>query len=190
MLPITYQKSMFPNDSVLLDTLWSELEWLDVAGPRLEYYCNDVNVPYVYCRGAGQRLYQPQKPHSAIQHIRDVVESIVKCKMDVCFLNGYRDGSDHLGWHADDSPEMDPERPIVIVSLGAKREIYFRDMTTTPPDVPEVTKLLLESGSICIMHPGMQQTHQHKIPKAFYSPCGRRISLTFRGYKEVDNVLV
>lgn len=187
MLPITYTPNVFPEHAVYLETLWAELNWLDVAGPRLEYYCNDFNVPYVYGRGVGQRLYQPQTPHRMIMSIREVVESMVGCSMEVCFLNGYRDGGDHLGWHADDSPEMDPSRPIVIVSFGAKREIFFRDMTVMPPNAE---RLWLESGSVCVMHPGMQQTHHHKIPKASYSPCGRRISLTFRGYKEVPDVLL
>jgi len=44
-----------------------------------------------------------------------------------------------------------------------------------------ITGIDLGPGSVFIMHPGMQQTHQHRIPKAgkVVSP---RISLTFRGY--------
>jgi alkylated DNA repair dioxygenase AlkB len=46
-----------------------------------------------------------------------------------------------------------------------------------PPESPE--KLLLPHGSLCIMPPGFQQTHQHRIPKADRD-VGVRISLTFR----------
>jgi alkylated DNA repair dioxygenase AlkB len=122
---------------------------------------------------------------------------------DVVFLNGYKDGSDHLGWHSDDSEEMDDMRPIAIVTLGQAREIWFRERPITkllgngtisldsgPPkratnvtvtSQPEVEKLTLEHGSLCLMAAGMQDTHQHRIPKAAFQPCGPRISLTFRG---------
>ncbi len=46
---------------------------------------------------------------------------------------------------------------------------------------PTITKLKLGHGSLCLMQPGMQDTHQHRIPKAGFQ-CGERISLTFRGY--------
>jgi alkylated DNA repair dioxygenase AlkB len=94
---------------------------------------------------------------------------------DVVFLNGYKDQSDQLGWHADDSPEMDDNRSIAIISLGAEREIWFRKNGETL-----IHKLLLENGSVCLMLPGMQDTHQHRIPKANHA-VGKRISLTFRG---------
>lgn len=212
--PIEYLPNFFPDHAELFSTLWNELAWLDVAGPRLEYYVNDFPVPYTYGKGAGERTYDPQPEHPAIRRIREALEAKTGTKFEVCFLNGYRDGRDQLGYHADDSPEMDDARPIAIVSLGAKREIYFR---TTPglrcPDCMgkvgaihdplhcnrgtgiviedehcqtylfnETTeKVWLESGSLCLMAPGMQDTHQHRIPKASYI-CGPRISLTFRGY--------
>jgi alkylated DNA repair dioxygenase AlkB len=116
--------------------------------------------------------------------------------MDVCFLNGYKDGHDQLGWHSDDSPEMDDERPIVTVSLGAEREIWFRKIPPNRDKIdvglrrgevniimasPEIEKLKLGHGSMAIMLPHMQETHQHRIPK-HDRECGPRVSLTFRGY--------
>lgn len=97
--------------------------------------------------------------------------------MEVCFLNGYENSRDHLGWHSDDSPKMDDSRPIAIVTLGAEREINFAPLI----DLSDVTRLKLESGSLCVMAPGMQDSHAHKIPKAGFE-CGPRISLTFRGF--------
>lgn len=82
-----------------------------------------------------------------------------------------------MGWHTDDSPEMDYARPIVIVTLGAEREIWFapNDRRTG------ITKLKLQSGSACVMAAGMQDTHVHRNPKAGFE-CGPQSSLTFRGY--------
>lgn len=115
-----------------------------------------------------------------IRSLRDQLEQLTKVKYEVCFLNGYRDGKDQLGWHADDSPEMDDARPIGIISLGAEREIWFR-----ANESKDVTKLKLENGSLCLMNPGMQDTHQHRIPKSSLMTCGPRISLTFRGYVHI-----
>lgn len=75
------------------------------------------------------------------------------------------------------------KRPIAVVSLGAEREIWFKPQGSKGLD--EVDKLLLKNGSICVMAPGMQDTHYHRIPK-HPEPCGHRISLTFRGYVPVQ----
>ena len=98
--------------------------------------------------------------------------------MDVCFLNLYLNQRDYLGWHADDSPEMDDERPIVSVSLGAERDIQMKPIDGTAADVETIR---LGHGSAFIMLPGVQDTHRHRIPKSGFV-VGERISLTFRGY--------
>ncbi len=148
--------------------------------PRHEYYCNDFQKPYVYGRGRGRRTYEPSPWHPVVLSIRYALEDLVKAKFEVCFLNLYLNQSDHLGWHADDSPEMDDARPIAVVSLGVAREIWFR-----PKGTEGVTdKRLLGHGSLLLMPPGMQDAWQHRIPKASFQ-CGERISLTFRGYVDV-----
>ena len=38
---------------------------------------------------------------------------------ELLFCNRYQDQHQHLGWHADDSPSVDPNRPIVVVTFGA-----------------------------------------------------------------------
>ncbi|ABM97069.1 alpha-ketoglutarate-dependent dioxygenase AlkB [Methylibium petroleiphilum] len=176
--PVTYEAGFVADPASLFNTLWSELDWERRGStPRREFYCNDVAVPYTYGSGAGVREYLPKEWHPALSAVKAAVESRVGAAMEVCFLNGYEDARDHLGWHADDSPEMDDERPIAIVTVGAEREIWFRPNS----DTLSVEKLLLESGSLCVMKPGMQDTHMHRIPKAGFI-CGPRISMTFRGY--------
>ena len=112
--------------------------------------------------------------------LQDNLARLCERAFEVCFLNGYEDQKDHLGWHADDSPEMDDARPIGIISLGAEREIWF----CPQDDKAAVTRIKLEHGSLCLMLPGMQDTHFHRIPKAGFV-CGERISLTFRGFTPV-----
>lgn len=189
--PVLYIPDFVPKPYEALARLHDELEWErrpDV--PRSEYYCNDSPHPYVYGRDRGRRLYEPRPYHPVILSIREKLETVTKGPLDVCFLNMYLDQSDQLGWHADDSPEMDDARAVVSVSLGVEREIWFRPKNSPKPESgkndPNVEKLLLQNGSAAIMQPGMQDTHQHRIPRAGFQ-CGIRISLTFRGYVEVQS---
>ena len=182
-VPIIYHKQFIANPDLALQTLQNELEWKRYDGsPRDEYYCNDFPNPYTYGRGAGQRTYLPSPYHKNILDIRKDIESIVNCNLEVCFLNRYHDQKDSLGWHADDSPEMDDARPIAIVSLGVEREIWFRPKGNKDKDLVE--KMKLEHGSLCVMLPGMQDHWEHRIPKASFK-CGERISLVYRGYVKV-----
>lgn len=183
-IPITYI-SKFVNhpDVAFSDLLALDWEKRDDA-PRCEYYCNDFSKPYLYGKGRGQRTYEPRPYQPAILGIRKKLEELTQVKFEVCFLNLYKNQRDHLGWHADDSPEMDDARPIVTVSLGVEREIWFRQHRkdgVVGDNLVKDVRLKLEHGSCCIMAPGMQDTWQHRIPKAGFE-CGERISLTFRGY--------
>jgi alkylated DNA repair dioxygenase AlkB len=178
--PVEYIPGFVPDADKAFEMLRDELAWerRDTT-PRMEYYSNDVEVPYVYGKGRGQRLYSPQPWHPVMLSIREALTAKTGHKFEVCFLNYYPDQNHHLGWHADASPEMDDARPIAIVSLGVEREIWFREQANK--DTKEVVKL--GHGSLCLMTPGMQDTHYHRIPKASFI-CGGRISLTYRGYVE------
>jgi alkylated DNA repair dioxygenase AlkB len=204
--PATYRESWLLDPEVAFKDLRDELDWERRGdAPRGEYYCNDFERSYIYGSGRGRRLYEPRPWHPTIMAIRRLLELEAGTKFEVCFLNRYMNQSDHLGWHADDSPEMDDARPIAVVSLGVEREIWFREK---PPALVEAgeeqrsgyerrwrdrmtlkrrqeplpsAKLLLGNGSLLLMAPGMQETHQHRIPKSS-AKCGERISLTFRGY--------
>ncbi len=177
-IPFSYTENFVSNPNEAFTKLSNELDWEARNAPRQEYYCNDIPKPYIYGVGRGQRSYDPKPYHPIITSIRNDLEKITNCKFEVCFLNRYLNQSQHLGWHADDSPEMDDSRPIGIVSLGVEREIWFR-----PKNIKTDQKniLLLKHGSLCLMQPGMQDNWQHRIPKASFI-CGERISLTFRGY--------
>jgi alkylated DNA repair dioxygenase AlkB len=176
--PTSYYSSFIDEPDVCLERLWNELAWVQhFQVPRREYYCPNISIPYTYGQGRGVRTYTPQPSHEIIDQIRIKIEEFTGTLFDVCFLNGYADQSDQLGWHSDNSPEMDDDRPIAIISLGAEREIWFAPIG----DKTDVTKLKLQNGSLCLMEKGMQDTHLHRIPKANFK-CGKRVSLTFRGF--------
>lgn len=132
-LPVTYFADTFAPSAIgIRSILTDQLDWQRRGStPRSEYYCNQFPVPYTYGRGRGVREYAPQPWHPLIVVVRDLVEKATGSTFDVCFLNRYHDQSDHLGWHADDSPEMDDARPIAIVSFGVERDILFRPVTRT-----------------------------------------------------------
>lgn len=189
MIPITYNPGWVPDPDADFNCLWNELPWVrHDKVPRREYYTNTLGVPYAYGQAEYARTYESQPSHWLVRHYMDVLE-VMGHTFEAVFINGYDDASDFLGWHSDDSPEMDDNRPIAIVSLGAERDIWFRKKPhqryggpagfSTQPT--QIEKLRLEHGSLCLMHPGMQDTHQHRIPKCDWH-CGPRLSLTFRGY--------
>jgi alkylated DNA repair dioxygenase AlkB len=180
-LPVRYTPDFVPDAQAAFDELWAELGWeRRDKTPRREYYANDVAVPYTYGQGAGVRTYEAKPRHPRMKAIQAQVEALTGARLEACFLNGYENSRDQLGWHADDSPEMNDALPIAIVTLGAERDIWF----CPQGDRKAVTGLKLQSGSLCLMLPGMQDTHFHRIPKADRD-VGPRISLTFRGYVDL-----
>lgn len=188
--PITYTPDFLFDPDTIFTSLRNELDWVQVDKvPRKEYYVNLNNTPYTYGTEPFARTYAPQAMHPMLQEVWLELELETATAFEVCFLNMYEDERCQLGWHADDSPEMDDSRPIAIVTVGAVREIWFRE---NPIDIssgfsskklfskPLVERLSLGHGSLCLMSPGMQDTHQHRIPKADRIS-GPRISMTFRG---------
>lgn len=204
-VPVSYTDTIFGSEysDIMFKELWNDLDWVrHDKVPRREYYTSALGHDYTYGQAAYARTYRSQPMHPTITYMIGILNELLhrpstgdKFQYDTVFLNGYDNGSDHLGWHADDSPEMDDSYPIAIISLGAEREIWFRQKpgaTFYPYDVlPKVSKLKLGNGSLCIMNAGMQDTHQHRIPKSDIQNCEPRISLTFRMYtdptEEVNN---
>jgi alkylated DNA repair dioxygenase AlkB len=174
-----YIPNFIDDPDTALQVLVDELSWVKRGStPRMEYYTNDFGYPYTYGSGDYAREYLSQDKHPMIASIESRLREYCGNPFEICFLNRYEDQSDHLGWHADDSPEMDDNRPIAIISLGVEREIWFKPQGGTADDV---VRQKLGHGSLCLMPAGFQDTHLHRIPKAGFI-CGRRISLTYRGY--------
>lgn len=155
------------------------ITWEQRDAPRAEAYYADQSWPYTYGRGVGERTYLPMTVWpEVLLDIRGMLYDVTGEDYELLFCNRYMDEHQHLGWHADDSPSVDPARCIPVISYGESRELHVRPNGRNS----EVERILLEHGDLLLMLPGMQQTHQHRIPKG-----GRRmmprVSLTFRGYK-------
>lgn len=96
-------------------------------------------------------------------------------KFNFALANWYRDGSDYTGWHADKIAFHEPQSMVAIVSVGADREIAFRQVGESRPVVSQE----LEAGSLLLMS---FDTHRHFEHSVLANPDLRdtRMSLTYR----------
>lgn len=173
--PVIYNSKAFEILVEEFDLYWNELPWTDAGAPRKECFLAKSPVDYTYGASPYARTYSSNPIPDFMFGFWAYAEMFARCEFELCFCNGYENERNHLGWHADDSDSVDDNRPILVVSIGAEREIWFRDRERTFVD-----KLRLENGSGLIMPAGMQDTHDHRIPKSDRK-CGPRISFTFRG---------
>ena len=177
--------SLLSNRQDLIFEVLKALPWLEATDARTEYFMSgapeaDEHIEYTYGAGQNARTYT-SKPFSTgvwlmMQHINETYGK----NYNVCFLNRYDTDKHQLGWHADDSPSMNMEHDIAVVSYGAEREIWWKTKEFKGL-VPPENRQLLENGSLFVMPAGFQKDHLHRIPKNDRT-CSTRISLTFRNY--------
>jgi alkylated DNA repair dioxygenase AlkB len=193
--PVTYVEDFLAPEmaTAAYAALWpTGIAWERRANaPRDEYWTNSLDRAYTYGRREGERTYHPGPSHALIDDLNMamVAAGYVDRPYEGCFLNHYRDGTDALGWHADDytgdgkdDKGIDQSRPIAVITLysAAPKPDRLRMIQFRAQAGGEIESLPLAHGSLALMGPGMQNTHFHKIPKAGYEVLPR-ISLTYRG---------
>ena len=135
--------------------------------PRLIASYGDSGITYKY--SGVENVALPWT--TTLLEIKQKIEA-VQGEYNYCLLNRYRSGSDSMGWHADDEPEMG--NVIGSLSLGATRKFRIRHNVTR-----ETKTFLAGNGTLIIMAGTMQQYWQHEVPKT-KQVVGERINLTFR----------
>ena len=110
-----------------------------------------------------------------ILQLKNICQQFAEQEFNSVLLNLYRDGSDKVGWHSDNEPELGYEPTIASLSLGAARRFKFR--LREDHDVKE--EIILPSGSLVVMSGPCQQLWDHEIPKELKIKTPR-INLTFR----------
>jgi hypothetical protein len=135
--------------------------------PRLIASYGDEGISYKY--SGVKNVALPWT--TTLLEIRKKIEA-VQGEYNYCLLNRYRSGSDSMGWHADDEPEMG--NVIGSLSLGATRKFRIRHNVTR-----ETKTFAAGHGTLIIMAGTMQQFWQHEVPKT-KQVVGERINLTFR----------
>lgn len=182
MIPV-YIKNFINNpDEIFKEFL--ELDWLEATEARKEYFMSEPpGLIYTYGKGESARTYTSQAYNLIAKHIQNQLDTTYNTNYDLCFFNRYDGPKNALGYHADDSSEMNPDHPIAVISFGSEREIWWKEKTFKGI-IPNENKQLLSNGSLFIMPAGFQQLYFHRIPKCDHE-CGTRISLTFRNYKKL-----
>ena len=165
----------------LLDQLLHQVAWradvVTVYGkqhpqPRLTQWFGPPGLDYAY---SGVKMAPVAWPDWLIP-TRARVEACSGAAFNTALANLYRDGSDAMGWHADDEPELGRDPVIASLSLGVTRD--FRLKHRHRADVPPVT-LPLHHGDLLIMAGPTQHHWLHSLPRR-RRVTQPRVNLTFR----------
>jgi alkylated DNA repair dioxygenase AlkB len=141
-----------------------------VLEPRQSVWCHIDGTPYRYSRS--ERRAQPFTP--LLLDVMARCETTSQATFNSVLANLYRDGSDSMGWHADDEPELGREPVIASVSVGAERRFDFRHR-----DSGETVSVVLPHGSLLVMSGQSQHRWVHRIART-QKATSPRLNLTFR----------
>ena len=177
--PLSVFENCVPNHAELCSLLLCSLPWhrrtMQMYGkvsdiPRDEVWIG--SEPYRY----SGFTYPPRPWIPELLPLKAIAEQYAGVTYDSVLINRYRNGNDKVAWHCDCEETMSTDHPICSMSLGATRKFQIRPRT--PKNGP-ITSYELASGSIVLMHAGMQQKWFHQVPSQpkVTTP---RINLTFR----------
>lgn len=167
-----------PEPDDVMARLMAEIDWRqDVATivgrsvplPRLTAWHGDAGYRYSGIDNP-PRAWTP-----LLLELRAVAERVADSTFNSVLLNLYRDGSDGMGWHADDERPLGRDPVIASLSFGATRR--FRLKHRTEPGL--ALSLELPPGSCLVMAGVLQHHWRHALPKTT-RPVGPRVNLTFR----------
>lgn len=142
-----------------------------VDSPRLSCWIGDPGAGYTYSR----TRFEPRTWPQALHALRPRMDAAAGVAMNSVLANLYRTGDDHMGWHADDEPELGRRSVIASLSLGATRRFALRHRARRAGTVA----LDLTHGSLLLMAGDTQAHWQHALKKTARA-VGPRINLTFR----------
>lgn len=179
---LVYARDWTPreNADALFVELMQEVDWesrsIQMFGkrmlqPRKIAFQGDPGVRYAYSGGQ----YLAQHWHPRVAGLKQALLSDTGLDFNCVLLNLYRDGSDSMGWHSDDEPELGNNPVIASISLGAPRRFVLRSKI----DRQCRFEIEPDHGSLLLMRGDMQAHWQHQVPKTARA-VGPRINLTFR----------
>ena len=146
--------------------------------PRLQAWYADEGINYRYA----DNMLQTHAWIEPLVSIKRYVEEVSGHQFNSVLLTYYRNGHDHVAWHADDEVELGDAPVIASLSLGSKREFHFRHN-----DRMDYGSIQLEGGNLLVMYPEFQKSWQHCIlPQVDVAE--RRINLTFRRVMTGTNI--
>ena len=143
-----------------------------VPSPRLSAWYGDKDSVYRYSGLINKPL--PWLPN--LLFLKNLIEELLRCPFNSVLLNLYRSGSDSMGWHRDNEPELGQNPVIASVSLGGIRRFLLRSREKSHRRTIECQP---QNGSLLIMRGDTQRLWRHCVPKTreLVQP---RLNLTFR----------
>jgi alkylated DNA repair dioxygenase AlkB len=168
-----------PESDRVLAALRDELAWEHreivmfgrrVLQPRLIAWAGTWGYRY-----SGQTL-EPRAPTPTTAALLTRVVQQTRVPFNHVLLNRYRDGSDSIGLHADDEPELGPDPIVATLSFGATRRFVLKPRRA---QVGAGQAFDVAHGSLLVMGGTCQRHYVHGVPRQA-GAVEERISLTFR----------
>jgi alkylated DNA repair dioxygenase AlkB len=139
--------------------------------PRLTAWIGDSAYRY------SGIVNEPAPWPGALAELRERFRHEVGLDVNSCLANLYRDGTDSMGYHSDNEPELGLRPTIASVSLGDRRRFVLRHRATRAKWSWD-----LGQGDLLVMRDESQSDYAHAVPKTA-RPVGPRMNLTFRRFR-------
>lgn len=146
--------------------------------PRQQAGYGDPGTAYAF--SGGEVVARPWSP--ALAELRTLLHERTGFESNYVLVNHYRDGSDSIGWHADDERDLGETPRILSLSLGACRDFQFRRRGEAAREFETIT-IPLESGSLLSMRHPTNANWKHQLPRRGGkrpTRVGGRLNLTWR----------
>jgi alkylated DNA repair dioxygenase AlkB len=151
----------------------------EVPEPRLTAWFGDADYTY-----SGRTMRAAPWPDS-IARLRARLDAASAGSagphFNAVLLNLYRGGTDSMGLHSDDEPELGTNPIIASLSLGVERRFVLMPKKKSARD--RALGLTLGHGSLLVMAGACQHNYRHGVPKQ-PTRDGERINLTFRTIRQ------
>jgi alkylated DNA repair dioxygenase AlkB len=159
----------------LYDQLCKEVDWDERMSAR-KTACFGLSYNY---SGVS---YENKPMHPLLIPICSRLQQRFGFEPNSCLINYYEDGRSRMGFHSDETDNLEEGTGIIIISLGAKRKLAFR----STEDYERRCSYVLPNGSLLYMSQLTQKFWSHAIKRE--SVLEGRISLTFRRIDESKTV--
>ena len=173
-LELLIDDAFLTDQMALFNTLRHSIKW---EGSMAARRTASFGVPYNYA----QMTYPAVPMHAALVPVVEQLYCRLGDRFNNCLLNFYETGRSKMGFHADDTSNLQAGTGVAIVSLGYPRKITYR----TKADKAIQQSFTLQPGSILYMGSDVQAVWVHAIKKQ--KDVGPRISLTWRAFNEEAN---
>lgn len=164
---VRYIEKFVADPADLLNSLIETVNWDERMASRKTA---SFGIAYNYSGMTYPEIAMPE----SLRQICEKIQSELGFTPNNSLLNYYLDGSSSMGFHADQTENLLAGTGIVIVSLGAERNLTFREIENKEHKIGYP----LPSGSLIYMPQEVQHFWQHAILRT--AAVGPRVSLTFR----------